>query len=330
MSRAERVVAVFGALGCLIGLSCGGDDDPAAEGGGSSSGQDIAKVAMALTGGVDFENGAVVAALLPDPSNETVQLDQGSTTLSLEPGGAEILPLDVTNPDASDTQVEAVLLQFEGADEHIEVTVDGSTDAMESFELDFTVAADICDALCNEVVRLKLMQAVRMTDGSVSEHLERLLELDCSSDGDADACEGAKPMTEPGGGTEQPDGGSGGGPDSATVAAAFASALVGANGGLCKCAGFSADPCDAIVQYEAITCIRMAIEAAAGDTDVASAVSALQATLLQATSSCGACDATACPATLLSDGLDSLPSALAADILDCAGGTLPPEPPAAM
>jgi hypothetical protein len=328
MSRAERIV-VLSAVACLTfsSWSCGDDDgggEPKEGGGGGSDEQKIEKVAMALTGGVEFENGSIVAALLPDPDNETVELDQSATTLRLEPGGAEILPLEVSNPDSADSQVEAVLLQFEGADEHVQVEVEGSEDETETFNLPFSIDAGICDALCNEVVRLKLLQAVRMTDGTVSKHLERLLDLDCSDDGDADACEeddapraGSSGSNPPGGG-----GSSGGGDSAIRRADTFASALIGANNGLCMCMGTS--PCDAIYPRDSLDCIKDEITGAT-DSESVNGINMLTNTLVGARSACSACDMTTCPASLLADGLAGLPTDLGDAILECAGGTLPPE-----
>ena len=336
MSRAERVVLVFGAAACLgmAGLSCGDDDGGATEGGGTGSGdQDIAKVAMALTGGVDFENSSVVAALLPDPDNDTVELDQSATTLSLEPGGgAQLLPLEVTNPDSADTQVEAVLLQFEGADEHIEVEVEGSEDENETFELRFTVDAGICDELCNDVVRLKLAQAVRMTDGSISEHLERMLSLDCSDDGDPDACEESdEPKAGSSGGSDEPDAGggsSGGSGEAAKRADSFAMALIPANAGLCtsctELGGVAA--CDAIYPRSSITCLKEAITAAT-DGESVTAINDLTTTLMTVRAACSVCDMTQCPTTILGDAVDDFPAALHDAFLECAGGSLPPAQP---
>jgi hypothetical protein len=320
----------LGAIACLIGVSCGGDDDPATEGGGSAGGnQDIAKVSMALTGGVDFENGSVVAALLPDPTNDTVELDQSATTLQLEPGGASILPLEITNPDSADTQVEAVLLQFEGADEHIEVSVEGSEDETETFDLPFTIDDGICDALCNAVVRLKLKQAVRMTDNSISEHLERILSLDCSDDGDPDECESDEPAPRPPSGSGGADAGtSSGGSSGASVTRAnnFATALIGVNSGVCmSCAEFGTSPCDAIYPRDATDCIKDAITAAT-DTESVNGINMLTSTLIGLTSDCSRCDTTTCPTSLLADQLASLPMELGDAIVECTG-ELPPTPP---
>ena len=327
MGRGERWLAIGGALACVGALSCGDDD---AQKGVTSGGQNVAKVAMALTGGVDFENGSVVAGLLPDPDNQTVHLDEASTTLSLAPGGADILPLDVMNPDAADTPVAAVLLQFEGAKEHVEVSVDGSAMEMETFELPFTIGDDVCAGLCDALTRLKLLAAVRMSDDSVSEHIERLLQIDCRSAGDHSACEAApSPAVEkPATGAGQPrDGGSSssGGSSPTTLATTFAGALTGANSALCPCAGFSASPCDALVPNAAIKCIRGAVEAAAADTAVTAAINTLTSALTMATADCRSCNAAGlCPATLFADALADLPKALADEILVCAGGTLPP------
>jgi hypothetical protein len=330
MSRAARVFAVLSAVACLVGVSCGGDDDPAGEGGGGGGGQDIAKVSMALTGGVDFENGSVVAALLPDPTNDTVELDQSATTLSLEPGGSEILPLEITNPEAADTQVEAVLLQFEESDGHIHVTVEGSEQENETIELPFTIDDGICDALCNEVVQLKLKQAVQMTDGTISEHLERTLELDCSDDGDPDQCESEEPDPEQPGGSDEPDAGSGSGSSGASVTRAnnFATALIGVNNAACSCAPFTGSPCDAIYPRAEIDCIKDAITAAT-DAESVNGVNALTGTLQGLTQECMLCDTVACPTSLLADELANLPMELADAIHECTG-PLPPEPPETM
>ena len=91
-----------------------------------------------------------------------------------------------------------------------------------------------------------------MTDDSISEHLERVLELDCSDDGDPEACESDEPAGEP---ADNPDAGTGPGGSTSARADAFASALIAANTGLCtSCPELGGSPCDAIFPRASITC----------------------------------------------------------------------------
>ncbi len=222
----KRVVVIGSVLGALA-AACGGDGG---DGGGSGSEGSLAE---ALTTGVEFENGVLRSRLMPesDDGGERVRLAFESATLRLQPGQESTMTLDVENPDEDDQPLASLLLQFEGSKSHIEVPRGDNVSGADAgagdlhVELPFSVAADICEQLCDRRHASVLIMAVTLEDGSVSRHEERVIELDCRQDGDPDRCDGERSEPPPDAGSEPTDGaapvqdsGAGGEPDASADA----------------------------------------------------------------------------------------------------------------
>jgi hypothetical protein len=167
----------------VLAFACGGEDDrdprePTA----------APTVADALTRGLRFVAGTVQLGDIASSSNGTVTLSPPSGTVMLAPGRPSLLPLEIESSDESDA-VEAVLLQFEDAEDHIEVDEERDLSATPTeVSLDFDVDDAVCDGLCARVFQITMVQAVRLTDDSVSARVETMVELDCRAAGDPSLC----------------------------------------------------------------------------------------------------------------------------------------------
>ena len=192
-------------LTILLACGCGGDaGKPAA------SGAEKQAVAQALTDGISFTGGVRLMGLIPAATANDVTLVPNQVSLVLMPGDPPtLMSLGFDNPDESTDPVAAVLIQFDGADNHIEVprkaadagaadagaadagAVDGGVNDNQ-VELQFTLDDTVCDSLCNKVFELNMLQAVTLKHGGVSKPKTRALMLDCTKKGDAKFCASAK------------------------------------------------------------------------------------------------------------------------------------------
>lgn len=176
----------------------------------------------ALMRGVLFENGEMRDGDIPGSGGAAgvVDLAPSESVLSLVPGDASIMALDVDNPNDGNA-VAATLLQFEDAESHTAVPVDGGAAAADAasgatqslhVENPFTVVEDICERLCNQRFTTRLFFAVELEDGSVSTQGSIEIVLDCTEAGDPDRCaDGAGGSGSPDAGLPDPDAGIPGG-----------------------------------------------------------------------------------------------------------------------
>lgn len=167
----------------LAGVGCG---DDAGQGGPAVGVNDQASAA--LTQQVDFADGKVRDGSLPKTTADDVTVGDENGTYALKPDApADILALEVDNPDGDDP-VAATLLQFEGDDEHhVEVPTEVAG-AGTGIAIPFSVGADACADLCNQVYTLTLIETVRLESGAVGTFTRVVVELDCRDDGDPTRC----------------------------------------------------------------------------------------------------------------------------------------------
>jgi hypothetical protein len=305
MTLGGRVVLIV-----LVVVGCGDDDD--ADSGNAARTAKV--VAASLTSNVVFADGTVELGDIP-ASDSSASLRQEDQVLSLAPKTAQILALEVVNPDEEDDPVVATLMQFEGDEEkHVEVPKDSGGDAGTEGEISiaFEVGDEVCAKLCNDTFTITMIQAVKLSSGKISKHLERVIKLDCSEDGDPDLCEkDDKPSSGGKGGTSSGGsgkGGAGGSTGPTTIAEEFARALGTNNLALCKCAEFgmtTGAACASLVPQPAVACIRDHL-AEAIDSESAPVITTLYDDLVAAMSSCSACDLTACDPNLVADALPML------------------------
>ena len=111
----------------------------------------------------------------------------------MSPGQASLMAFDTDNPDETDNPAESTLMQFVGSRKHIRVAGKGlrgsDVGTGGHFEHSFTLDSDICDGLCNKQHAVKLRVALKLRDGRISPSQSVNLTLDCSEDGDSNACE---------------------------------------------------------------------------------------------------------------------------------------------
>jgi hypothetical protein len=189
--RAATWLSGMASLGLLACTGSGKTTNPA--------GSAVSKaVAEALTTGIAFEHGLLKQGAIPDPTATKVDLTPDTETLMLKPGGGELMSLEVDNPDEATDAVQALLVQFEADDRHIEVprgTPDAGTPSGDAgangrvtLEGSFTVDPGVCKNLCNQTTQVKMFLAAMLHKGGVSKHQMRSFELDCRDDGDATKC----------------------------------------------------------------------------------------------------------------------------------------------
>jgi hypothetical protein len=318
-----RLGTWLGLLGTTLLIACGDDSSDDAD----RSSDESKAVAEALTEGLQFERGLLRRGTIPEASAETVRLTQEDDVLRLVPGESSLMSLGVENPE--DDPVESVLLQFEDAEQHVEVAADsGDAGVNDEISLDFGVDDAICDAFCNKIFILKLIQAVKLRGGDVSRHLLRTFELDCREHGRANRCEddGNDPDAGTSSGGRGGSGGSGGGSGTTTVARELMLAIRQVNLDACMCANpgsTDAECMDAPYPATAVSCI---VDAVTEDAALSAPASCLTQRLNVGTSC--TCADTACHGDAIAtahaacDSNASLESALE----DCDIGTLAATP----
>jgi hypothetical protein len=323
-------------LTLVAAASCGDDDDAT----GDTSEQSAKKVATALTSNVLFADGVVELGELPDQSNDTVSLKQEDQVLSLQPDEAQILALEVDNPDEDTDPVAATLMQFEGDDDHhIEVPggqgdADAGADAgTGGIALKFTVGSDVCSKLCDDTFTITMLQAVRLKKGGVSKHLKRTIHLDCSKKGDHSLCpkssEPSKPSgsagktgsTKDAGTSSGGNGGSGSGPsaEATTNAGEFSRALTNANNALCnKCMPFKKTPCAAMLPADAVSCVKDVVEANYDSAASSAILGTINVKLADMQAACTSCDYTMCDPNYFANAIEMLPQEVQDALNQCA------------
>lgn len=306
-STTERLGRAVLACGLCLALGCGDDD------GGEPPASDNTQASLpdALTKSMRFENGTVKLGDIGGASNDTVMLFVADDRVELAPGGASLLAFEVDNPVGSEP-VEAVLLQFADAVEHIEVAqqVQPAAEPV-SVMLDFSIDEAVCEGLCNQQLAITLSQAVRLADGAVSRIEPITVTLDCTGTGDADAC-GLEPAPTPDAGPPSAmDAGPDPGPAAQDVTALsmeLSTAFAAAHDALCtSCADPSRVPCFAIVPTGAITCIEEGLLELTGTPELVAALQTLTEHVQGVTTSCESCDLAACAPSLIDDALPSFP-----------------------
>jgi len=291
----------------------GGDDD-------TSPGSSRA-VAEALTEGIQFEDGLVRRGSIPDASADTVRLSQDDDVLRLAPGASALMSLAVDNPDEDDP-VESTLIQFQEADDHVEVpAAEGDAGVgTGALTLNFQVEDDICDAFCNQLFTIRMIQAVKLRSGGVSRHLLRTFELDCRQDGDADLCEDDGEGGRDGGTSSGGNGGGGsGGSGSTSTSRELTAAVNQVNLAACGCAmsGTTNPYCtDAPYSRAEVTCLADAVTA---DAELSASASCLEMRLESAASTCSCPDTTGCYGNAIATALTSCTdtNALETALEDC-------------
>jgi hypothetical protein len=310
-------------LGLLaaFGMACGDDAEDDAD---TPSGESRA-VAEALTEGIQFEDGLVRDGNIPE-ANATVMLSQDDDVLQLAPGDTSLMSLGVENPDDEDP-VESVLLQFGEDDQHVEVPADaGDAGTGNQIMLMFGVDDAICDALCNKLFTIEMIQAVLLSSGDVSRHLRRTFELDCRERGDADRCEDDEPSEADASVGRSGRGGTGaggaGGSGTTTYGAELGAAIAPINDAACECAqpGSMPNCADAPYPSTAVMCLVQAVNADAALHGPASCLT----NQLRMTSRCSCAD-TACfgDAIALAHEACESNAALETALEDCEIATMP-------
>jgi hypothetical protein len=332
MTLGGRVVLI-----ALVLAGCGDDDD----GSGSNDDRTAKVVAASLTSNVRFAEGTVELGDIPATSASSVSLRQEDQVLSLAPNTAQIMALEVENPDEDEDPVTATLMQFEGDDEnHIEVPkkTGGDAGAADEISLMFTVNDDVCAELCNDTFEITMIQAVKLKSDKVSRHLKRTIKLDCSDDGDPDKCEDTSAPAGGKGGKSGSSGKGGGGASGSsgptTVAEEFARALGTNTLALCRCPEFGmvmgSAGCKSLLPHPAVACIRDHLVEDGLDSETATVVGMLYDELVTSAAACMSCDLTTCDPQLLADALPMLPEGVRAQWETCAemaGGVIGGTPP---
>jgi hypothetical protein len=187
---------------CTLAMAASGCKVSASDDGDSPSSRSESLI-EALTRAVRFEDGKREEGEIEelDPAAKTVQLDSADSVLSIKAGGSSIMALDVDNP--TDDGVVATLMQFEGAESHTEVPLQGGADGGSAgedggtgngkgtlhIENPFEVDDDVCAHLCAKRYTAQLKFAVKLKGGAVSKQGSIEIALDCSKKGDPDLCD---------------------------------------------------------------------------------------------------------------------------------------------
>jgi hypothetical protein len=192
----------LGLSACALLVACSG-------GGGNAVKKPIADnpraAAQALMRSVTLAGGKVQKGGLPATSNDLVKLlPQASDPV--EPGATTIMSLDVDNPDDVQNPGKAVLMQFDGASDHLETPVSSSQSGAGDLNFELLVGDDVCTDLCNHSFNVTLQMALALADGSVGAHAQQDLTLDCKKKGDSARCASTSPADA---GTGKSSGGKG-------------------------------------------------------------------------------------------------------------------------
>jgi hypothetical protein len=202
---------VFVCAGLIAGLGCGGGDSgpargsekgPCFEDGTCNTGLSClselcvagASAAQALSDGIAFEGGVTRTGQIPKTTDDDVTLVVDDVSLLLDPGDTSPEPMSLTvdNPSQSDDPVDLTMIQFVGAEDHIEVKRPklGKGDDPGKIALKFSLDKGVCARLCDTVFEIKMKQAVQLMGGGVGHHGTTTLSLDCRKRGDHDLCTG--------------------------------------------------------------------------------------------------------------------------------------------
>lgn len=149
-------------------------------------------VAEALTRGMHFNGGAVRDGNLPDTTAQDVVILAPGLPSVMSPGQASLMGFDLDDQGDSENPVEATLVQFDGSRKHILVnggSADHSSGSPWHYEHSFDVAPDVCNGLCNKKHSVKMRVGLKLRDGRISRAQTVNLTLDCSEDGDSNACD---------------------------------------------------------------------------------------------------------------------------------------------
>jgi hypothetical protein len=313
----------IGTLCCVVLVtSClSGSDDENDNGGNSMRNDSPEAAAQQLTIKMEIPNSQAREGAIPDPTAGTVSLMPSTGTVMLAPGApASILALDVDNPDEDSNPVGATLLQFEGDDDN-HIHADGSV-ADGTLETMYSVTDDACDGLCAKVYTFTMYQAVELEDESVSETIERTIELDCRDDGDPDLC-GDGGGGAGGSGGSGGSGGGGSGVDPNSLAGMLENSLNALTRELCDCEGGTCTSEDVIGvdtacaagvfsdhetdEEDYLSCVNDAVQAHAG---------------CVAASGCGtsAIDTCASDYMMAEDDCGTASSTLQDDLMECMSG----------
>lgn len=153
---------------------------------------EAAVVAAALTNKLDFEGGTIKDGDTPETTDAGLTLSPVGGTLILSPGQTNvIMSIEVDNADEDGDPVVATLIQFTGANKHVEVEArrkSTGSGGKPMIDNRFSVAADVCDGLCNKQFTVKMTETSKLESGKIGAHVVRSLLLDCSEDGDENAC----------------------------------------------------------------------------------------------------------------------------------------------
>jgi Low-density lipoprotein receptor domain class A len=246
-ARAYGIVFIAIATSSCITISDDNDDD-------KTKGTTEAQAAEALTKAVSFQGGTLIDGLMPESSTSDVSLipDDGG---KIVPGEASLMSFDIAPDDAN---VNAALVQFEGAGSHFLVDPEafdgmldgGASDAATGdggigsagaalvtsgrANLVFSVEDDVCADLCDREYEIPVLQALQLADKGkpVTEHQTATFILDCSGIGDHAKC-GESAVTEGDAGGNTP------------AASGAAEKLVGSyfalQAAICECTGAVTD-----------------------------------------------------------------------------------------
>lgn len=133
---------------------------------------------------VRLKLGMLIDESLPAASDGTVNLIELGPVSLLEPGGVEILALEVEDPE--EREVVATLLQFGTSASHLRAPAEAN-DNIVSNELETTDT--LCDGLCASVITAHANVAVELEDGEISAAVEIEITIDCREHGDPEQCD---------------------------------------------------------------------------------------------------------------------------------------------
>ncbi len=195
------------------GLACGGSSNAKTDGSTDHA------AALALYKAVSFVGGSLQDGAIPDSTAPGVTLAP-AVGQAATPGATDaLLGFDLTNPDEASDPAAFALLQFGDVQQHIRVKLGASvgdagsvsgndggsaamldaggpaadgggsqTSRMRQVVLHYSVAASVCDQLCDTSYALQVVQAVSRKHGSVSAHAQATFTLDCTDRGNHALC----------------------------------------------------------------------------------------------------------------------------------------------